>query len=171
MQTEVNQDEDQDRQEELDDLKPAADAFHVHDDKTAAWVIRKIVEERAHRQRVEDWHLAELRRSERRERFLLHRFGGELEAWARQQLTQQHGNRRSIHLPSGTIGFRTEPLKVEVKDETTLVAWCREHLPSAIKTVKTFSILKSEIASHIKTSGECPDGAELAGGKDKFYIK
>lgn len=150
-------------------LHEVGERFSVHDEKTAAWVVRKVVEERMHRQRVEQWRDHEVTCSQRREAFLLHRFGEQLMHWTRRQLDQQHGSRRSLHLPSGIVGFRTEPTKVLVTDERQLVAWCQEHLPSAVKVVR--SILKTEISTYIKQSGECPDGAEFGGGGEKFYIK
>src|SRR5262249_50253278 len=67
--------------------------FRIHDERSASWVVRKVVEERAHRQRVAAWFAAETRRSERREQFVLHRFGAELSDWAQQQLAQQFGKR------------------------------------------------------------------------------
>jgi len=149
--------------------EPIDDTFHVRDEQSASWVVRKIVEERAHRQRVAGWFEAETRRSERREQFLLHRFGAELAEWARQQLAKRFGKQRSIHLPGGRIGFRVEPTHIVVADEPKLIAWCRQHLPSAVKVVQ--SVRKTEINQHIKNTGECPDGAELAGGGEKFFIK
>lgn len=132
--------------------------FSVRDEKSAAWVVRKIIEERTHRQRVADWYEAETRRSERREQFLLYRFGSELSNWTRRQLEQHNGKRRSIHLPSGVVGFRTEPNRIVVTDERKLLDWCQKHLRSAVKVVE--SVLKSEISAHLKQTGECPDGAQ-----------
>lgn len=143
--------------------------FHVRDAQSASWVVRKIVEERAHRRRVADWFEAETRRSEHREAFLLRRFGAELSEWVRRELATQHGKQRSIHLPAGRVGFRIEPTRIVVADEPKLIAWCRQHLPTAVRVVQ--SVLKTEINQHIKNTGECPDGAEVAGGGEKFYIK
>jgi len=145
------------------------DRFHVRDEQSASWVVRKIVEERAHRLRVANWCVAETRRSERREQFLMHRFGAELAEWVRQQLAKQFGKRRSVHLPAGVVGFRAEPTRIIVADEPKLIAWCRQHLPSAVKVVQ--SVLKTEINQHIRSTGECPDGAEVAGGGEKFFVK
>jgi hypothetical protein len=150
-------------------LAEVDERFHVRDEASATWVVRKINEERAHRRRVMQWHEAELRRSERREAFLLHRFGAELTDWTRQQLAKQFGKLRSIHLPSGIVGFRVEPTRIVIADQPTLIAWCRAELPSAIKTVE--HLLKSEINALVKASGEIPPGAELAGGGERFYIK
>src|SRR5438067_492799 len=106
--------------------------FHVRDEPSASWVVRKVNEERAHRLRVQQWCDEELRRSDARERFLLFRFERELEEWTRQQLAKQHGQRRSIYLPGGTVAIRIQPTSIVVADEPRLLAWCRQHLPSAI---------------------------------------
>jgi hypothetical protein len=142
--------------------------FHVRDEASASWVVRKVNEERAHRVRVQQWCDAELRRSDARERFLMFRFERELEDWTRQQLARMHGNRRSIHLPGGTVGIRIQPTSIVIADEPGLIAWCEMHLPSAIKVVR--SILKTELHTHVKQTGECPVGAELAGGGERFVI-
>jgi len=142
--------------------------FHFHDEQSASWVVRKIVEERVHRQRVAEWFESETRRSERREAFLLHRFGAELAEWTRRQLSRQCARQRSIHLPAGRIGFRVEPTRIVVADQPQLIAWCRSHLPSAVKVVQ--SVLKNELRQHIRNTGECPHGAQIIGGGEKFFI-
>ncbi len=145
------------------------ESFHVRDEGSANWVLRKIIEARAYREHVAKWAAAETVRAERQEAFLLHRFGSELESWAREQIGKQHGRRRSLALPAGILGFRQEPMKLLVLDERALVGWCRAHLPVAIKA--TESLLKSEIQSYIKQSGEVPAGAEIGGGSERFFIK
>ncbi len=145
------------------------DTFHVRDEGSANWVLRKIIEARAYRERVARWAAAETIRAERQEAFLLHRFGSELESWAREQIGKQHGRRRSLALPAGVLGFRQEPMKLLVLDERALVGWCRAHLPVAIKV--TESLLKSEINAHFKDTGECPAGTEIGGGAERFYVK
>lgn len=153
------------------DIAPMAidEAFHVRDQQSANWVLKKIIAEREYRARCAVWFEAETRRSERREQFLMHRFGMELEEWTRQQIASKYGKRRSVHLPAGMLGFRTAPAKLVIADEPKLLAWCRQRLPTAVKVVE--SILKSEVGAYVKESGEIPDGAELAGGGDKFFIK
>jgi hypothetical protein len=142
--------------------------FHVRDAASASWVVRKVNEERAHRVRVQQWCDAELRRSEARERFLLFRFERELEDWTRQQLALRHGNRRSIYFPGGTVAIRIQPTSIVIADEPMLISWCETHLPSAIKVVRSLS--KTELHAHVKRSGEIPDGAQLAGGGERFVI-
>ena len=143
--------------------------FHVRDEGSANWVVRKIAECRSYRDHVARWAQAETLRAERQEIFLMRRFAGELEAWAREQIGKQHGRAKSLSLPAGVLGFRREPTKLIVVDERALVGWCRTHLPAAIRT--TESLLRSEVQAHIKMTGECPTGAELGGGQERFYIK
>ncbi len=157
---------------ETDDAAVVVDvdeAFHIRDEGSANWAVRKILECRAYRERVARWAQTETIRAERQEAFLMHRFGSELEAWAREQIGKQHGRRRSVSLPAGVVGFRREPTKLLVVNEQDLVGWCRTHLPAAIKV--TESLLKSEIQAHFKDTGECPAGAEIGGGAERFYMK
>ena len=144
------------------------DGFTVRDAASANWVVRKIVEVRAYAERVKTWAELEQRRAQREDDFLLRRFGSELEAWARRQIAQQHDGRRSVSLPAGSVGFRVAPTRLAVTDEKRLLAWCRTHLPSAIRTVE--SVPKTPLIEHLKITGECPDGTELQGGGERFCI-
>jgi phage host-nuclease inhibitor protein Gam len=144
------------------------DRFHVCDERSANWVLRKVIELRAYRQHVAEWAEAETIRADRQEAFLLHRFGAELERWTRDQLAQQRG-RKSIRLPAGKLGFRTSPTTLQINDEPRLLAWCQRHLPSALKAVQ--HVLKSVVMEHVKDTGELPDGSEITSGGERFYIK
>jgi Bacteriophage Mu Gam like protein len=142
--------------------------FHVRDASTANWVVRKIVEARQYAQRVKAWAEIEQRRAQREEQFLLRRFGIELEAWARQQIARQHDDRRSVSLPAGSVGFRTEPTRLAIVDEQRLLVWCQTNLPSAIRVIE--SVPKTPLMDHITVTGEVPDGAEIQGGGERFHI-
>ncbi len=153
--------------------EPASDnaidhTFHVHDAGSANWVVRKIVEAHAYAARARAWAAAEVRRAERDEQFLLLRYGQQLEDWVRQQIAQQHDGRQSVNLPAGRLGFRTSPSTLVVTDERALMRWCREHLPSAVRTVE--SVTKSVVTEHVRSTGECADGVELRGGVRQFYV-
>ncbi len=145
-----------------------AKSFQVHDAATANWVVRKIIEARQYAARVKAWAELELRRAQRQEQFFMLRYERQLQDWVRQQIDTQHDGRRSVNLPSGTIGFRTEPKKLAVTDEKQLLAWCRGQLPSAIKVVE--SVPKTPLMDHLKTTGELPQGVELLGGNERFYV-
>jgi len=145
------------------------EGFQIHDAASANWALRLIVAERDYQARTTAWYEAETRRSQQREAWLMHRFAGQLELWMRAELSKQYGKRRSIQLPAGVVGLRMQATKLVVVDDRALISWCRAELPAAIKTAE--HILKSEVAAHVKASGEIPPGAEIGGGGEKFFIK
>jgi phage host-nuclease inhibitor protein Gam len=153
-----------------DDAPPDVDErFHVACDNSANWLVRRIVSAREYKRRIELWAAAEIRRAEREEAFFLARWGAELERYVRSRIEEQRGRRKSLPLPAGTVGFRTAPRRLDVRDEQRLLAWCRRVIPSAIKT--TEHVLKSSVIEHIERTGELPEGSELAGGDERFYIR
>jgi hypothetical protein len=143
------------------------DRFEVHDAQSANWVVRRIAESRAYADHVKEWAAIEIRRAERDEQFFLMRFGSQLEAWARGEIGRLR--RKSVKLPAGTLGFRTDPPRLLVADEAKLISWCRTTLPDAVR-VETH-VLKSLVKDHVQRTGECPDGAEVSGGGQRFYVR
>jgi hypothetical protein len=143
------------------------DSFAVVDAASANWVARKIIEARAYAKHVKAWAEGELKRAQREEEFFLHLYGRQLEDWAQSQI--KRSRRKSVKLPAGTLGFRTAPLKLDVRDEQRLIAWCRTTLPAALK-IKTL-VLKQQIKDHVVSTGECPDGAEIIAGGERFYVR
>ena len=172
------------------------DAFHVHDESSANWLVRRVRECRDYAQRVTAWAAAEVRGAEAEERWLLERFGHQLEQWVRQRLEQDpspRGRTRSVSLPAGVVGLRSEPPRLVVVDEARVLAWCRSNLPGALKAVAeaegagarrlaawaaqcpqarvSESFSKSALNAHAAASGELPEGADLAPAGERFYVK
>ena len=161
-----------------DELTPATgdplaaaepEAFRVCDEASANWVVRRITEARKYAQHVEAWAAAELRRAEREERFFLERYGPQLEAWARARLAEGKARGKSIRLPAGTIGFRATPPHLAVTDEPALLRWCKSHLPLAIRVRE--HVLKNALQEHVRSTGECPQGAEFVAGGERFFVR
>jgi hypothetical protein len=165
--TDCNFSETGEDETELASIPATPEGFSVHDHATANWVVRKIVETRRYRRRIREWAELETRRAEREEQFFMMRFGRQLEDWALSQIAA--GDRKSVKLPAGTVGYRTEAIRLEVKDEQRLIAWCRQSLPDALR-VETH-VLKSLVHDHLHQTGECPDGTDVAGGGQKFFVK
>src|SRR5688500_17737324 len=111
---------------------PVPEGFSVRDEQTANWVIRKIIEARQYDRHVQDGAVRDTRRDHADEKFFLHRYGQQVEDWARRQLEHESGRRKSLNLPAGTVGFRNEPQRLDVADDDALLRWCRANLPSAI---------------------------------------
>src|SRR4051812_12532619 len=75
------------------------EAFVLDDEKKVNWVVRKIVEARAYRQRVKRWAEHEQHGAEAEEERLLFLFGNQLEMWAATEIAKLNGRRKSLHLP------------------------------------------------------------------------
>jgi phage host-nuclease inhibitor protein Gam len=149
---------------------PAEPAFCVKDADSANWVVRRIVEARAYRDRVRAWAEREVRRSERDEQRLLYLFGRQLQDWTSRELAAGRKGRRSVNLPGGTVGFRQAGPSVTIDDAAAVLEWARRHLPAAIVVREHLS--RSAIVRHVRQTGELPDqGVRVEPGQDAFYIR
>jgi phage host-nuclease inhibitor protein Gam len=154
---------------ELDDSQ-TPDAFCVRDDESANWVVKKIIENREYAKRCAIWCNREQARAMREEEFFLFRFGQQLLDYTRQKIASAGGRRKSVSLPAGTVGFRSEPLKLVVDDEGSVIAWAKQHRPELISTIERPS--KSGLNEHFEQTGEVPDaGVRIEPAREKFFVK
>jgi hypothetical protein len=159
--------EEQNAENELQVLVPKG--FMVRDAGTASWVVRRIIEAREHAIRAKEWAASEHRRAHHEEYFFQMAFGRQLEEWARAQIDQLRGRRRSVSLPTGTVGFRQVGGSLIVQDDKAVVQWARIHCPSAVVVHEKLSV--KIIKDHFEATGEIPEGATLVALHDNFYIR
>jgi hypothetical protein len=146
------------------------DQFRVHDDNSANWVVREIAERRAYIKRCAEWCAREQSRAKHEEEFFLYRFGSELQEYAKKKIVAFGGRRKSINLPAGTLGFRTDSLKLIIDDEPAVIAWALKYFPKAVTRIERLS--KSDLNEHLKLTGEIPStGAHIEPAQEKFYVK
>jgi hypothetical protein len=143
--------------------------FTVRDEKSADWLVRKLVEAEAHIRRVKEQAEREVRRTERERDFLLYHFGKDLEKWAKKQLDKSKGRRKSLLLLSGTVGFRTIAAKLVVENDIAAIAWAKKHCRDAV--VVKERVNKATLDEHFETNGDLPDGARLEAAHQRFYVK
>ncbi len=162
--------------EQLSDADPdltqsaAPDTFAVNDDDSANWLVRRIIEARNYSARCAEWCEREQARAARTEQFFLWRYGPQLVRWLESRIAEDGGRRKSVNLPAGTVGFRSEPAKVVIDDEGAVVAWCKEHKPDLVQMVERLS--KSGLNAYIKQTGELPEkGVRIESEREKFYVK
>ena len=151
-------------------LREVPHQFAVVDEKSANWLVRRIVAAREYAERVKEWAALEVRRAEREQQTLMLLYGRQAEAWAATEIAKFNGRRKSVNLPGGTIGFRRLPSRLVVDDEAAVMVWAREHCPPAIVVVEKLS--KTIFDQYVKDTGHVPDGGvhvEPAG--EKFYIR
>lgn len=145
------------------------EAFSVCSPETAAWVVRQIINARTYSQKVQAWAAMEQRRAVAEEEHLLFRFGHQLRGWAEVEIRKLRG-RKSINLPSGTVGFRSVPARVVFDDEDAVLAWAKVVCPAAVVTNER--LLKKPVVEHITATGEVPErGLHAEPSSETFYIK
>jgi phage host-nuclease inhibitor protein Gam len=144
--------------------------FYIHDDVTANWLVRKIVEARAYVKHCDEWCAREQARARREEEFLLFRFGQQLLDHARKRISEQGGRRKSLNLPAGTIGFRRDGPKLLIDDEAKVIEWAKRNKPELVRSVEHLS--KAGLNQHLEETGEAPDvGVHIEPAREKFYVK
>jgi len=151
-----------------EDRPEVPQAFCVEDEKSANWVVLKITQCRAYRDRVDAWAAREKARAQRDEDFFLRFFGRQLEGWTSEQVQKLNGRRKSICVPAGTLGFRRQQDKIVIDNEKSLIVWAKKHVPAAIEIVE--KLHKTPINEYFAQTGEIPPDCHLEQGYDKFYI-
>jgi hypothetical protein len=162
---------DSDQSVEAEDIAAnVTPGFEVRDDETANWVVRKILESRAYAKHCAEWCEREQARAKREEEFFFFRYGQQLFNFARQKIAASGGRRKSFGLPAGTVGFRSEPAKLVVDDESAVIAWAKQNNPALVSVVERLS--KSGLNEHLEQTGEVPTaGAHMEPAREKFYVK
>ncbi|HEX8236308.1 MAG TPA: host-nuclease inhibitor Gam family protein [Abditibacteriaceae bacterium] len=158
-----NEDDDEALAEQL--LPPDKQSFEVTDVTSASWVVRKIVEARARRERIKEWARLEMKAAQREEEFFQRRFGPSLEAWVAENL---HG-RKTLRLPDGALGYRRRRMTLQIDDKEQLLEWCKSNLPEAVRVKE--DVLKTPLNEHLKETGEVPPGCDIEPGGDEFYVR
>lgn len=153
-------------------LPTVPSAFSIHDDASANWLVRRVVESRNYSEHVKTWSEHELRQAKKDEDFFLSRYGYQLNDWLRHRLKDQKGRRRSVPLPGGTVGYRCQPPKLVVIDEQAVVLWAQSTCPQAIETVTNHRLRRRILTEYVLSTGELPSsGAELQSERDQLYIR
>jgi phage host-nuclease inhibitor protein Gam len=159
-----------DAEVDIEILKAIPKQFAIVDENSANWLVRKIMAARQYIINVKAWADLEQKRAQREEMTLMFLFGRQIENWTKDQIDKLDGRRKSISLPAGTVGFRSEKRKLVIDDDDTVLGWVRKNLPAAIKTEET--LMKSVLNEHFDKTGEVPDvGAHVEPASEKFSIR
>lgn len=145
-------------------------AFVIDTEDKANWLVRKVIELRTYRERVEVYATREKARALHEENYLMVRFEHQLRDWATPQIAAFRGRRQSLRLPAGLIGFRLCPARLVVDDEVRVIAWAKVHCPEAVAVVEKLS--RSILKTYFETTGALPNaGAHVEPEGQDFYIR
>ena len=152
--------------------------FAVTDLASADWCLRKVA---ASERRMQVRHaLVEQRKTEmdtweaqanKADLNTADRMAEYLRPWAEHEVAE--GGRKSVSLPTGTVGFRQGPDSIEVLDGKAAITAIRELKlfdESRLIRIKE-EIDKRGLMAYVKMGGVLPEGCELREGERKFYMK
>ena len=143
-------------------------SFAVRCERTANWLVRKVAEHRRYVEKVKRWAVEEAHRAEHEEARLMTLYGGQLQEWARDELARRGGKGKTVYLPAGKVGFRRLRPKLVVVDEGALIEWADANLPNAV--VVSRRVLVSRLLEAFEEDGEVPDGSEVIGPRESFFV-
>lgn len=153
--------------------------FRVTDEKSADWVLEKIMDVQCERARIAIKRKALLENLDsqdkdlqRREDWLQTRFGPDLESFAREQL--KDAKTKTWKGTFGRLSFRTAGGGLKVADQDKALSWAKGFAPHTIKVVESFLIsqLSADEKDSLKVMYQCaepyphPKGGEFV---DKGY--
>jgi phage host-nuclease inhibitor protein Gam len=152
--------------------------FRIHDMSSANWVLKKIAEcdetEAEVIRMLNDEIKAITERTQqilrpiiRRREFFQMTYGPEIESFARGKLDGQ--KTKSLNLINGKIGFRKNPNKVVIDDESMAIEHLELLCPDAIKKSVLLTPLEKYMEANSYTSIESV--AHIEEGEETFYIK
>ena len=159
-----------DAETDLEVMKSVPKQFEITDDKTANWLVKKVMAARAYAQSVKEWADREARRAAREETTLLFLYQRQLETWCRAEIVSRGGRTKSVSLPAGTVALRTVNESLQVDDETAVLNWAKENCPQAVTVVEKLS--RAVLKQYFEATGELPDaGAHVEPARESFSIR
>lgn len=162
-----------------EEIEETADqAFSVNSLELAEWALKRIAALKAlmaENERVADANIArEKLRLERLNRWPargVEFFTSHLRLFAElsRELLLKGGKRKSRALPSGSIGWRTKPAGLEVKDSEALLRWAASVSSELVRVKREPALV--EIKKYVARTGEIPPGTEPIPECEVFEVK
>ncbi len=111
----------------MNEITEKAEGFHITDEKSANWYLRKLANIEAEKQRIQAQTakmIAELDADASGLKFL---YEGELQEFVRAELTRKGGKKKTLHLLQATCAFRSVPASVRVADLNAALQYAKEN--------------------------------------------
>ena len=143
--------------------------FHITDEAAANWLLRKLANIEAEKQRVKAQAaeiVAALDADAARLRFL---YEAELAAFARERLAQGGNRRKSLHLLQGTLAFRTVPASLRVADAEAALP--RAHALGCTRVEVDATAYREAAQKALEKTGELLPGVQRVPEHESFTLR
>ncbi|MBC8142246.1 MAG: host-nuclease inhibitor Gam family protein [Armatimonadetes bacterium] len=143
--------------------------FVIDSESRAEWFLAKLAAMDAERERITA--NAAKRAGEitaDRER-LMHQFGDQLTAWARQEADTRR--RKTVTMLHGSVSFRTVPARFTVADAALATESARTACPDAVSVEAVERLDHRALLDYVEASGDVLPGIELHPASESVSIK
>jgi phage host-nuclease inhibitor protein Gam len=155
--------------------EPADERFVLDSEEKVNWLLRKLANLEAEKQRVTVQFQTMMAALESDERSLRFRFENDLRAFAALKLTEGGNRKKTVHLLQGSLSFRTMPQAIRVKDLTSAIAFARVTNLPCLETVTeekfNANIYRQRAQEVLEERGEILPGIEVLPERENFVIK
>jgi hypothetical protein len=136
------------------------------DESMCNWYLSELRKDMAMMETIKEQAQRRLRQIQGRMASLEYKFGADFVQAASRLIDRQPGNKSSIDLDCGRVGYRKRKETVEIIDERELADWCIENMAECISISVS---RKTPIYDHIKATGNVPPGARVHPEYRVFY--
>jgi len=147
--------------------------FHIVDEAAALWYLRKLANLQAERQRVKRQAEAMIAALDTETESLKHRFAGELEHWAREELQRKGNRRKTLHTLQATLRFRKVEGYLSIAEEVPAIEYAdNEELSQclAIKWELNRPAYLDEARRRLEATGELLPGVRVVPDRESFTV-
>lgn len=153
----------------LEDGSVVKPEFHVTDQKTAEWVLGKLLALESRKAAAKAQAAVILRQIESDEAALHARFDAELQSWATQEIQRRGGRRKSVATLQGTLKFTTVPARLAITDES--LATEAAITLNIVSTKPDLAAYRKRAEDALEATGEILPGCALTEERESFSIK
>jgi hypothetical protein len=147
-------------------------AWEVRDEDDAAWALDRVLRAQASLARIKAACEARIKAAEREVERAEGYFVPLLRLWADANRPVKRGEPvKTIRLTTGALAYRATGGKPVVTDREAARRWAHRHLPDAIKVKVTVEVALDAIKEFAATTGELPDGVEMAPADETFALR
>lgn len=152
----------------------ASEAFHICDERSANWLLRKLGNIEAEQRRVQAQAEAICKSLDNDAASLRYLYGSQLEAWVRAELQRRGGRSKSLKLLQGTCSFRTVPRSLKITDEQAAKEYAQATaMPQAVEQIERLRTAVYCVLARraLEETGEVLPGIEIVPERESFCTR
>ncbi len=153
-------------------IEQEREAFHITDESSALWYLRKLANIEAEARRVKRQAESMIAALNSEAESLKRVYAGELEHWAREELKRKGNRRKTLHTLQGTLRFRHVAARLAIEEDTSATQYAVESLAECVATKYELNraAYLEEARKRLEETGELLPGVQFAPERETFTV-